>query len=530
MRGNYIYNSKKTFNELQKYLKEYTSIKIKKRFEDCSNYLDDLELLFPNHPAIRFDRALLLLNVDNKNNDIDKGFEMLLELAEGKYENSNAAKYEIIKKGIYFKRKDLVEKYIFDKSLLKRKEALMENELGHYYLSLEKNYDEAKKHFEKAYNLGLKQAMRYINVINILLNNKSYNELYEDINEIDNLLHTKKLEVLHYIIKRDFESASKSLDAYTDISEKNINLVKLKFILTNNITLNRCDEIKRLINKYKDLLTDSVYLYYDARVDLLEGNIDSAEDKLITISKDNNNPTRDYALLNLCDIYNHKNENDKSLNILKELVKKDDTPVINEAKLSLVFIYLRLNKIDIAHDIFLSIDKSYKDTISTTCEQIKAIFNLYNYNFEILGKSKYSIGLINDYKKDEVINHIKKHDYNEKSKTFMTFKENIDYDLLYDKIIKIIDNIKPTISNNLFDKYIIKYDGIGYHHKTNKELDYLEVVCLYNSKKIITMYPTFDNNPFNKYNVSDEEKEDNVLKKEIKRESQIDKFKRKYGM
>ena len=40
---------------------------IKKRFEDCSNYLDDLELLFPNHPAIRFDRALLLLNIDNKN-------------------------------------------------------------------------------------------------------------------------------------------------------------------------------------------------------------------------------------------------------------------------------------------------------------------------------------------------------------------------------------------------------------------------------------------------------------------------------
>ena len=99
------------------------------------------------------------------------------------------------------------------------------------------------------------------------------------------------------------------------------------------------------------------------------------------------------------------------------------------------------------------------------------------------------------------------------------FSEDID-------IRKLLDTIKDELKDenliriNLFNTYKIYYKNIGVCDK--EKLDYLVVITLPFSKDILTMYPSNEN--------LEEEIEKEQKQKVIKRESQIEKFNRRYNI
>lgn len=80
------------------------------------------------------------------------------------------------------------------------------------------------------------------------------------------------------------------------------------------------------------------------------------------------------------------------------------------------------------------------------------------------------------------------------------------------------------------DVYIIEFNhmiGFTIIRGKEKETNIVEVSTLPNTKNILTMVPSSKNFAIN---IKTYDKEEEVKTKEFKRESQIDKFNRKYGM
>lgn len=131
----------------------------------------------------------------------------------------------------------------------------------------------------------------------------------------------------------------------------------------------------------------------------------------------------------------------------------------------------------------------------------------------------YLENLMIEYNYETVIEHINKHKEPDETKLNHTiFNENIDIEELYEYALDQIkeENYKD---NSFNDAYVFEYKGAGY--SKTKELDYVKVVTLPNSNKIITMYP---------YDCIKKNKIKEKQKEKIKIPSRIDKFNQKYGV
>ena len=128
--------------------------------------------------------------------------------------------------------------------------------------------------------------------------------------------------------------------------------------------------------------------------------------------------------------------------------------------------------------------------------------------------SFYSAKQLNSYDEEETIRHILNHHLLGDSSKFFD-KESIREVLnAMKEKIKDMDPIPSDFS----DKYLVHYDNVGYDE--TGILNTLEVVTNMNSNEIITIYPLSGTDIY--------EAED-IKKKEIKKESQIDKFYKRYG-
>lgn len=174
--------------------------------------------------------------------------------------------------------------------------------------------------------------------------------------------------------------------------------------------------------------------------------------------------------------------------------------------------------------------KEYIDELLKSSERLKK-YNLYipikrlelllklELNEEIEDRSYFYVEeQIIDYDEQKAIDHII--DHHILNISYSNFNENIVIeDLFYEAKEKLDDAF--VIYSDTFDRYIVKYDNIGYNGE--KTINQLEVITIPKTKKIITMYPS-KNIP--NYDLIDEEKTE---KKEPKRLSQIEKFNLKYG-
>lgn len=100
---------------------------------------------------------------------------------------------------------------------------------------------------------------------------------------------------------------------------------------------------------------------------------------------------------------------------------------------------------------------------------------------------------------------------------------------------KVISEVRKNLlpENKLFcgyidDTYFFKYNNCGY--VGGQATDYFKVVCIHNTKNILTMYPTLgcDNLPYLNLSYIDKNNLDN--KPKTKTLSQVDKFKQRYNL
>ncbi|MBE6160478.1 MAG: tetratricopeptide repeat protein [Lactobacillales bacterium] len=125
-----------------------------------------------------------------------------------------------------------------------------------------------------------------------------------------------------------------------------------------------------------------------------------------------------------------------------------------------------------------------------------------------------------NYEEEKTIEHIKLHlDENEYKAEHTTYNKAINIELLFRDIKLLIEDMEPY-KCGLSDKYIIDYDYIV-GEVDGVETNKIEVATFSNSKDIITMFPI----------ISEELVIESKPKvKEIKLESRIDKFNKKYNL
>lgn len=138
-------------------------------------------------------------------------------------------------------------------------------------------------------------------------------------------------------------------------------------------------------------------------------------------------------------------------------------------------------------------------------------------------KETYFVQQLLNYNEDLALEHIKLHLDKQKGKaSHSVYSESVDVDELYYFAKEQILNIQPR-DYDICDKYNIRCNKVIGETVENKLTDTLRVVTLSNTKDILTMYPipAIDN---------EMKLEENIVKtKYIKKESQIDKFNRRYG-
>ena len=188
-------------------------------------------------------------------------------------------------------------------------------------------------------------------------------------------------------------------------------------------------------------------------------------------------------------------------------------------------------KYEEAYEIY----KKYKNkliTIEPRIEFFEVVYDLYN-NKELrrngFSTNSYLYNQIIEYKKEDFIDHIKKHlaDYNMnlEEPNPALFNSDFPLDDVIEELDKLIPNEKKTYFGFCNNFYVFKYDNAG--RVSNKSVDYFRVVVLNNTNRFITMYPMqhgellpyIDLNYLNK----------NYSNPKVKRLSRVDMFYNKYG-
>lgn len=198
------------------------------------------------------------------------------------------------------------------------------------------------------------------------------------------------------------------------------------------------------------------------------------------------------------------------------------------AKLEEIFLLIKEDKIEEAKVKFNNV--SFNEIASHLRGKyvlIKKYFNIkFNQN-DLPDLTNYTEKLLYNYDKNLVIEHIAKHKIeNNDKRIHSVFNNKIDINELY---CFAQDNIKEEnfIISKVFDFYFIEYKNVGYYG--DKTYDHIKVITLPNSKDIINIYPCdFHSRNIDSY--QEEIKETEIVKvKQLKRESQIDKFNKKFA-
>ena len=131
-----------------------------------------------------------------------------------------------------------------------------------------------------------------------------------------------------------------------------------------------------------------------------------------------------------------------------------------------------------------------------------------------------------DYNEDVVLRHIMEHKDNKEEKC--RFNDNINLNYLFDLIRNNIDNTKKVNTEEILEIHYFGISNIGYIE--NNICNFIKVVVIPNTNKIISMYPTdeVDSNHITNIEID----YDKLLMREnkVKTLSMIDKFNKKYNI
>ena len=479
--------------------------------------LQELMEDYPDSDAVRFQYALYLAKGDT--NDVNSAIKILRNLIDENRKNKLAAIYEYIKVCIYNRRElDTLEKYIeelIDKDY-KRKES--EFYYGKYCERI-RDLDRAKIHYEKAKELGYMKAES--SLAKLSLKSHPISRVNENVNNICNkeacsfddmeikikiLSREKKMDELYNTIKKTEQLLRQG---------KYINNGNIYLIFKSYIEISKIDEATKLYNKYKEYIKDEPSRkFYEARLDLCNGNFDDAIEKFKFVITSNSEYSHD-SYYYLARIAYMNGEYDRE----KEYYDKMKTYKSGVCYTSLVYYYIRNNNREDAIKYLNMLDDNF---IGANMAKYRMANVLLGLDVTEKDMRYYSTRQIINYDFEAAVEHIKEHQKVDEYNGY--FRKDINIEELLIDVMTKIENMKPVFSE-LVDHYFINYDGIGING--DDKYNYIEVITVANTNKVITMYPTLSSNIFAPN--YDKKKKEEFKTKVYKRQSQIDKFYKKYG-
>ena len=269
----------------------------------------------------------------------------------------------------------------------------------------------------------------------------------------------------------------------SDTLNKNINMV------LSNALLKKQDYEKAKEHLNMNIFDEKENKINIGKIELLKGNFEKAEENFNILNEETDD------VYNNVDVFYFKmltkfrlGKYDETLNLIDILEENGEPLRINKIR-------YRFNRIK----LFIHIKKGEK---------------IVNRDYS------YSEKQIISYDKDRALEHIISHHIN--NIKLSKFK-NVDQ---IQEIFNNVDNLltdENVIYDTCFDKYIVKYNGIGMDIDDNN-INQLMVITLPGTKNIITMYPV-DGSESIFIHDEYEEKE----KKVVKRLTQIEKFNKRYN-
>lgn len=499
-----------------------------------------------------------------KNNNFKNAFFILKELEE----DYAYDKYYILECGIYYYELAQYEnnsKQLFSKSLEYFESLTNSNKKyrAYYYIGkiylINKNYDMAKQYFSLiAKSDNSEKDYAKVELSKIHKYQKEYDKALEYLYSIDgnsasNSFYTSyKLEIAdNYICQKKFEEANEIIDSILKYKDKNYKIFFDKAYYLKAIIKyeqQKYEECRNYTLKIKKLCTKDLLLC--ANVEYKLDNFDEAY-KYCNLINDNSND-RDVLIAKIkikCNdldaaymlLENIISNNQEYLNLSYylgvinfkknkfEQAKKNFNVCIkndfyntNLSRLNLIFIGIKQNNVLSVYNNFKKLAKIgfFKEERYYYGIIISAYLSKY-YNLNVkLDKSIYSVKQIIDYDPEEVRNHLLEHTV-DKGNNHSIYNKNINIDELIEYAQNNL-NDNTYNGNNFFDEYIIKYDNVGMSNSIIQ--NYIKVVTIPNTNKIITIYPYTKNKIKNDDNILNE-----YVPKEYNQISQVEKFCKRYN-
>lgn len=374
-----------------------------------------------------------------------------------------------------------------------------------------------------------------------------------------------------YLYNRQYDNARKVFNSIITINDsKTAKLIQYYDAkIDNNLGLveEYEEKIERLINTYPNF---NAALAEKVRILLNKKRYSECEQYIRRIKPESYDDIVEYdTILLQCEYYEKTNQFEKALEMYKAALVSETTKVkpLYDAKIKvgLGFCCVGLGKIDKGYEYFLqeykndsmfknmclfnliSIDlyrKNYEKAKELFMEFDQATFTGTDYmnmktlkislekaiNGEVTSTDGYNYRdrQIANYSKSSAVDHIH---YGHSKKMAPanegSFHENADIGQLMEEIkYQLTDENIVTI--NILSKYKIQYENIGEFN--GRQLDYLVVVTIPHTNEIITMYPTNEYLEEQIEEIEIPKKEEPEKQKVIKRESQIEKFNRRYNL
>ena len=444
-----------------------------------------------------------LAKVYEESGKFDKAIEIYKEIDNTNHKNKNYSYFQI---GILYEKKSNFNEAIsyFEKVILSNDE-LKDEALFHlariYFYT--KQFEKSKNYFNKivSHHNRMSRLIAYYQIkIELSLGNKKrYKEL---INE--------------YLLR--FPDSNELL---TD---------KVKILISEN----KIQEAKIYLNKIKkdktldDSSYDLIYAEYYEKANEFDRALELYY-KLISKSSDiKRHIDIDRVMVGIGTCYIGLGKTDEGYNWFKKIYDKQDSYTAI-ALYNLVSIDIHKGNYDKAYELFTSVnmEKISKSDIANYVDLKLMLEKLLNIHTVYQDGYSYRQKQIINYDEKLALKHIQNgHSYDEFKKNESIFSKDIDIEKLFNEVKDKL-NDDSLVRINVFDKYKIYYENIGSFN--NRALNYLAVITIPYSNEIITMYPTNETLEENIEITSDELLE-KPMEKIYKRESQIEKFNRRYNI
>lgn len=510
------YALKQKLNEIRRYTND-------KNFTIAFQLLNDLSEEFSNNPYYIFEMGFYYYSLY----DYDKALEYFESL-----ENSKNKYYAIYYIGLI-----KLQRHDYDEAMEEFNKIVNSNHKDKGYAELaiaeiyrcKAEYDNAIKILSEIIDKAIidNNQRLYITAIlnkaNILVDKKEYVIAQDLINNVlgqikRKELFDKALYILAYIEYENdnFESCQKYLNR---ISSGNVS----KMMLEARVLYKQCKYLEskaicQSLYKYPDfyLFACSLNAKNNIRLKLYDETKQELE-KIIQQNKANGSLYYDLGLL-----YFSKQDFEKALECLNYVIENISN-MKNLAIQKSIYANIKLNRIQEAYNLYIKFIKC--DIFNDNPRKeilLRAYFSKYIAGCQSYESDFYSCNQIENYSEESAIDHIyKRHSVNQiddEKHTIFSNKVNIRQLFIYAK-----NHISSAdfYDNNFFDEYIIKLDDCTLD--INNSMKGLKVITIPNTNDIITMYPC------KVYEITIENKEEFISKPYVKT-SQIDKFKKRYGM